>query len=244
MFPDPGNDWRPKIKRFLLDLDSRIDFAVFQSGKWTREIYERFTAFMDRCHVAGWRRWLLVEPLSEDGDARHRRPLAHAGARPSRVSRDLGRRLAEEIRSRGHLPRPLRQRDRQPRHQAQRFGAARRNARQSDQGGAGDRGSALLRAFRHRLLRHVPRAHDQRAGRRRGAGRLDHHPAARQESVPEQRAHHRAQDQRGVSRALARDAPEQERNPQALSRPRLSGRRRFRRRRGGAISISANRCAT
>src|SRR6202795_1822434 len=30
-----------------------------------REIYERFTAFMDRWHVAGWRRWLLVEPLSE-----------------------------------------------------------------------------------------------------------------------------------------------------------------------------------
>ncbi len=65
MFPDPGNDWLPKFKRFLLDIDSRIDFAVFLSGKWMREIYERFTAFMDRWHVAGWRRWLLVEPLSE-----------------------------------------------------------------------------------------------------------------------------------------------------------------------------------
>ena len=65
MFPDPGNDWLPKFKRLLLDIDSRIDFAVFLSGKWTREIYERFTAFMDRWHVAGWRRWLLVEPLSE-----------------------------------------------------------------------------------------------------------------------------------------------------------------------------------
>src|SRR5580692_8068662 len=65
MFPDPGNDWMPKFKRFLLDIDSRIDFAVFLSGKWMREIYERFTAFMDRWHVAGWRRWLLVEPLSE-----------------------------------------------------------------------------------------------------------------------------------------------------------------------------------
>ena len=38
---------------------------MFQSGKWARELYERFTAFMDRFHVAGWRRWLLVEPLSE-----------------------------------------------------------------------------------------------------------------------------------------------------------------------------------
>src|ERR1700675_787341 len=65
MFPDPGNDWMPKFKRFLLDIDSRIDFAVFLSGKWMRDIYERFTAFMDRWHVAGWRRWLLVEPLSE-----------------------------------------------------------------------------------------------------------------------------------------------------------------------------------
>jgi penicillin-binding protein 1A len=65
MFPDPGEDWRPRLRRLLLDIDARIDSAIFQSGKWTREIYERFTAFMDRAHVAGWRRWLLVEPLSE-----------------------------------------------------------------------------------------------------------------------------------------------------------------------------------
>jgi penicillin-binding protein 1A len=65
MFPDPGNDWLPKLKRLLLDIDARIDSAVFQSGKWAREFYERFTAAMDHCHVSGWRRWLLVEPLSE-----------------------------------------------------------------------------------------------------------------------------------------------------------------------------------
>jgi penicillin-binding protein 1A len=65
MFPDPGEDWRPRLKRLLLDIDARIDSAIFQAAKWTREIYERFTAFMDRAHVAGWRRWLLVEPLSE-----------------------------------------------------------------------------------------------------------------------------------------------------------------------------------
>jgi penicillin-binding protein 1A len=65
MFPDPGEDWRPRLKRLLLDIDAQIDSAIFQSGKWTREIYERFTAFMDRAHVAGWRRLLLVEPLSE-----------------------------------------------------------------------------------------------------------------------------------------------------------------------------------
>src|SRR6201993_1473547 len=65
MFPDPGEDWRPRLKRLLLDIDARIDSAIFQAGKWTREIYERFTAFMDHAHVAGWRRWLPVEPLSE-----------------------------------------------------------------------------------------------------------------------------------------------------------------------------------
>ena len=65
LFPESGNDWRRKFKRLLLDLDARIDSAVFQSGKWARELYERFTAIMDHCHVAGWRRWLIVEPLSE-----------------------------------------------------------------------------------------------------------------------------------------------------------------------------------
>jgi penicillin-binding protein 1A len=38
---------------------------VFQTGKWARELYERFTEAMDRVHVAGWRRWFFVEPLSE-----------------------------------------------------------------------------------------------------------------------------------------------------------------------------------
>jgi penicillin-binding protein 1A len=65
IFPDPGDNWQPKIKRLLLDIDARIDFAVFASVKWTRELYERFTAAMDHFHVAGWRRWLFVEPLSE-----------------------------------------------------------------------------------------------------------------------------------------------------------------------------------
>jgi penicillin-binding protein 1A len=65
LFPDPGSDWKPKLKRRLLDFDSRIDSTIFEGGKWAREIYERFTAIMDHCHVAGWRRWLLVEPISE-----------------------------------------------------------------------------------------------------------------------------------------------------------------------------------
>src|SRR5258707_9777452 len=38
---------------------------MYQARTWGRELYERFTVFMDRFHVAGGRRWCLVEPLSE-----------------------------------------------------------------------------------------------------------------------------------------------------------------------------------
>jgi penicillin-binding protein 1A len=63
---DPSNnDVKAKLKRFLLDSDALLDSSVFHAARWTREYYERFSAFMDRFHVAGWRRWLLVEPASE-----------------------------------------------------------------------------------------------------------------------------------------------------------------------------------
>jgi penicillin-binding protein 1A len=63
---DPNaQDFKPKLKRFLLDFDSRLDSTVFHLARWLREYYERFTGFMDRFHVAGWRRWAVVEPLSE-----------------------------------------------------------------------------------------------------------------------------------------------------------------------------------
>jgi penicillin-binding protein 1A len=61
--PRPG--FKRRIANFFLDLDSRIDFGIFQGGRAGRELVERFIAFMDRFHVAGWRRWVLVEPLSE-----------------------------------------------------------------------------------------------------------------------------------------------------------------------------------
>ncbi len=57
--------WKPKLSRFFLDLDSRIDCGLFHARRWGRELYERFTVFMDRFHVSGWRRWYLVEPISE-----------------------------------------------------------------------------------------------------------------------------------------------------------------------------------
>src|SRR5512146_2280318 len=61
LFPE---DWKPNIKRFLLGLDAWIDFSLFRGASGTREAYERFSTFMDRFHVSGWRRW-LNELLSE-----------------------------------------------------------------------------------------------------------------------------------------------------------------------------------
>ena len=60
-----GQEGKAKLKRFLLDFDSRLDSTVFLTLRWLREYFERFSAFMDRFHVAGWRRWAVVEPLSE-----------------------------------------------------------------------------------------------------------------------------------------------------------------------------------
>jgi penicillin-binding protein 1A len=67
LFHDDENQpaWKTRVRRFLLDLDSRIDFGLYLARTWGRELYERFTVVMDRFHVAGWRRWYLVEPISE-----------------------------------------------------------------------------------------------------------------------------------------------------------------------------------
>ncbi len=65
LFPDPERKWKPKFRRFLLDFDARLDSTLFQAGRWSREIWERFSMFMDRFHVGGWRRWVFIEPLSE-----------------------------------------------------------------------------------------------------------------------------------------------------------------------------------
>ena len=58
-------EWKKKIRLFMLDLDARIDSTLFSSGKGARELYERYSTFMDRFYVGRWKRWLLVEPLSE-----------------------------------------------------------------------------------------------------------------------------------------------------------------------------------
>jgi penicillin-binding protein 1A len=65
LYPDPEKDWKPKFQRWLLDSDARFDNFLFQAGRWSRELFERFSMFMDRFHIGGWRRWIFIEPLSE-----------------------------------------------------------------------------------------------------------------------------------------------------------------------------------
>jgi penicillin-binding protein 1A len=57
--------WRRKIRHWLLDFDARIDSTLFSSAKGARELYERFSTFMDRFYVGRWKRWVFIEPLSE-----------------------------------------------------------------------------------------------------------------------------------------------------------------------------------
>ena len=64
----PFNDqptWRQRLRTYLLDFDARLDSGLFVAARMAREGFERFRDIMDRFHVSGWRRWLLVEPLSE-----------------------------------------------------------------------------------------------------------------------------------------------------------------------------------
>ena len=90
------------------------------------------------------------------------------------------------------------------------------------------RGPPLLQSSRRRSDRPRARQRPQSGGWHRGARRLDHHPAARQESVPEPGSHHGAEARRGHLRHLARAALHQGRDPRALSEPGLFRRRHLR----------------
>jgi len=57
--------WKKSFRHWLLDLDARIDSTLFSSGKGARELYERYSTFMDRFYVGRWKRWVFIEPLSE-----------------------------------------------------------------------------------------------------------------------------------------------------------------------------------
>jgi penicillin-binding protein 1A len=54
-----------KVRNFFLDLDARFGSTLFASGRGLRELYERYSTFMDRFYVGRWKRWVFIEPLSE-----------------------------------------------------------------------------------------------------------------------------------------------------------------------------------
>jgi len=58
-------EWTRKIRHLLLDLDARIDSTLFSSAVGIRELFERYSTFMDRFYVGRWKRWVFIEPLSE-----------------------------------------------------------------------------------------------------------------------------------------------------------------------------------
>lgn len=51
-----GRQWGPRIRRALLSFDSWVDTTFHESGQRSRDRWERFSTFMDRFHVSGWRR--------------------------------------------------------------------------------------------------------------------------------------------------------------------------------------------
>ena len=57
--------WKRRINHFRLDLDARFDSTLFSTYVGARELYERFSTFMDRFYVGRWKRWVFIEPLSE-----------------------------------------------------------------------------------------------------------------------------------------------------------------------------------
>ena len=59
------SSFRRAVARWALAFDAWVDSSVYTVGSFLRELYIRFSTRMDRLHVAGWRRWVIVEPLSE-----------------------------------------------------------------------------------------------------------------------------------------------------------------------------------
>ena len=66
LYPDPEEATGSRSSAASCWIPTRASTtSLFQAGRWARELWERFSMFMDRFHVAGWRRWVFVEPLSE-----------------------------------------------------------------------------------------------------------------------------------------------------------------------------------
>ena len=132
-----------------------------------------------------------------------RDPLA-MGPRRARRARRLQRQPIAADRSACGAQAPAQHRDPQRRRLAYRQsrrhrrpgGEAHRPAALPAQGVRGDRGPAVLRAYRHRSRRRLARALPGRNQRERRRGRFDLDPAARQEPVPDAGRTSRARSRR------------------------------------------------
>ena len=131
------------LSRLFLDLDARIGHALFAANILFRAKWEDWSGFMDRFHVTGLKR-LAVEAASEGLTLGAAGAIVMLALAVPAFRETTDENWLKKSGARGHLSRPLRQRDRRARHPPQRHGAARGIARPSDQGGAGHRGPALL----------------------------------------------------------------------------------------------------
>ena len=225
-----------------LKIDSWIDSGLYTTWIGFRDWWAGYSSFFGRFEVKG-----VVRALNElacEGLTLERGRAV--GARHLRASclRDRARQDEPLRRIQRHLPRPLRQRDRQARPAARRLGAARRNPRRHDQGDARHRGSALLRAFRRRRHGHRSAPWPPTRGTTRWCKAAARSPSSSPRTCSCRRSgRSAARSKRRSSPSISRIALHQAGNPEALFRPRLSRRRLLRRRGGGPISISASRSA-
>ena len=192
----------------LIEVDAWVDSSLFRVGRVIAGQFEAVSLFMRRFRVTGFNR-VVVELLGDGLTLGAGGAGADAGPRASRLSRD-----ATDWRAQGDLAVTF----------LDRYGneIGKRGIKQSDAVPLDEMPDHLIKAvlatedrrfFDHfgiDVLGHAPRAGREPARQRRRPGRLVAHPAARQEPVPVQRAHARAQDQGGLPRAVAGGQPVQE----------------------------------
>ena len=234
LFPE---DWKPSLKRFLLGLDAWVDFSVFRAASGLRENYERFSTFMDRFHVAGWRRWRSSSWSSEGATLgtgglvlmlalaipAFRETSDDDWLKKSELAVTFLDRYGNEVGSRGIRHNDSIPLDEFPDHLIK----------------------AVLATEDRRFYEHfgidLPGTARALVANARAGGVVQGGSSITQQLAKNLFLSNERTIERKVKEAflahVARSAADQERDPQALSRPRLYGRRRLRRRRGRAVLL-------
>ena len=194
--------------------------------------------FMDRFHIGGWRRWVFVEPLSEAATMgagglvvmlalalpAFRETADDDWLKKSELAVTFLDRYGNEIGSRGIKHNDSIPLSEFPDH--------------ADQGDARHRGPPLLRAFRHRPAGHCSArwsTNTQAGGVRQGGSSITQQLAKNLFLTNERTIERKIKE--AFLALWLEIAPDQERDPEALPRPRLSRRRRVRRRRRRAVLL-------